>query len=159
GVTIVNKPLFTLNPAVQTAGYWTSALPNGFTNTIEVLASGSVSGILEPGEKVQIPVYYDGMQMPWYFPDTFHFSLQVFNQFNKTAIDWNSMQASLQPPGVSSGAWNAIYGGLTQSIGSTWGDYVTALDSDATYLGKLGENITSVSQLWQFAIMQADGLS
>ena len=31
--------------------------------------------------------------------------------------------------------------------------------NEATYLGKLGENVTDVSQLWQFAIMQADGLS
>ncbi len=159
GSGIVNKPLLTLNPALQVAGYWTSALPTGYSNTIEILASGSVPGVLEPGESVKVPVYYAGMQMPWYFPDTFYFSLQVFNQFNKTAIPWSTLESSLEPAGISTTAWNAIYGGLTSSIGNTWGDYVTALDDDATYLGKLGEQVTSVSDLWQFAIMQADGLS
>ena len=33
------------------------------------------------------------------------------------------------------------------------------LDANATYLGQLGENVTDVSQLWQFAIMQVAGLS
>ena len=159
GVTVINKPLFTLNQALQVSGYWTSALPTGYSNTIEILASGSVPGVLEPGESVKIPVYYAGMQQPWYFPDTFDFSLQVYNQFDKTAIDWNTLESSLQPSGISTAAWNAIYGGLTSSIGSTWGDYVSALDSDATYLGDLGEDVTSVSDLWQFAVMQADGLS
>ena len=33
------------------------------------------------------------------------------------------------------------------------------LDNEAMYLGQLGEDVTDVSQLWNFAVMQADGLS
>ena len=33
------------------------------------------------------------------------------------------------------------------------------LDNEASYLGRLGETVTDVSQLWSFAVMQADGLS
>ena len=33
------------------------------------------------------------------------------------------------------------------------------LDNEATYLGQLGEDVTDVGQLWEFALMQADGLS
>ena len=74
-------------------------------------------------------------------------------------LDWSSLQASLQPPGISSTAWSAIFSGLTTQIGDTWGGYVTMLDDEASYLGQLGEDVTDVSELWAFAVVQADGLT
>ncbi len=159
GVEVINEPLFTLNPALQVSGFWTAGLPTGYSHTVEILASGSVPGVLEPGESVKVPVYYAGMEQPWYFPDTFYFNLQVYGQYDKTAINWSSLESSLQPSGISTAAWNAIYSGLTSEIGNTWADYVQMLDANASYLGQLGEDVTNVSQLWQFAIMQAAGLS
>ena len=63
--TLPDLPLFTLNPALQTSGYWTSAIPEGYSNTVQILACGKVPGVLEPGESVTVPVYYAGMQEPW----------------------------------------------------------------------------------------------
>ncbi|MFI5460129.1 MAG: RHS repeat-associated core domain-containing protein [Isosphaerales bacterium] len=154
-----NKPLFTLNPALVVSGYWTSAIPEGYSNTVQILASGKeVPGWLEPGESVTVPVYYAGMQAPFSFDKVLNFDLRVYTQNDSTPVDWASLQASLQPPGISNQAWSAVFSGLTSQLGSTWGGYVQMLDNDASYLGRLGQTVTDVSQLWSFAVMQADGL-
>ncbi|MFI5457017.1 MAG: RHS repeat-associated core domain-containing protein, partial [Isosphaerales bacterium] len=159
----INIPLMTLNPALQVSGYWTSSVPAGYSTSIEVLASGKVPGMLEPGESVKVPVYYAGMlRSSWDFSppgNKFDFRLQVFPAGDKTESNLSSLKSSLQPSGISSAAWSAIFADMVSQIGPTWGDYITMLDDEASYLGNLGENVTDVSQLWQFAIMQANGLS
>ncbi len=52
-----------------------------------------------------------------------------------------------------------IFANLETNTGSTWGDYVQYLDSQAQYLGTLGEDVTDISHLFGFEIQQADGLS
>ncbi len=161
GQTIVNLPLLTLNPALVVSGYWTSALPAGYSNSVQILATGTeVPGMLEPGESITVPVYYAGMQQPWSFAETsFQFALDYYTQHDTTSLDWNSLQGSLQPPGISTTAWNAISSSLATGVGGTWGGYVTMLDNEVSYLGQLGEDVTDVSELWSFAMMQADGLT
>ena len=161
GEMITNLPLLTMNPALQVSGYWTSSLPVGYSNTAEILASGTeVPGWLEPGESVTVPVYYAGMQQPWSFAETgFDFALQVYTQTDRTTLNWSSLRSSLEPSVISTAAWDAVFPGLTAQLGDTWGGYVQMLDNNAAYLGQLGEDVTDVDQIWQFAIMQADGLS
>ncbi len=161
GQTITNLPLMTLNPARVVSGYWTSALPAGYSNSIQILATGKeVPGMLEPGESITVPVYYAGMQQPWSFAETsFQFALDYYTVHDTTSLDWSSLQESLQPPGISTTAWDAISSSLATQVGGTWGGYVTMLDHEATYLGQLGESVTDVGELWAFAMMQADGLT
>ena len=59
--------LMTLDASLANQGYWTAATPAGFSHQIEILASGATPGVLEPGESVTVPVYYDGWQQPWNF--------------------------------------------------------------------------------------------
>ena len=155
----LDVPLFTLDPALQTSGFWTSAIPQGYSSTVEILASGKVPGMLEPGESVTVPVYYGGMEMPWSSHQTFSFDLRVFqtNDADDT-IDWSSLQSSLQPPNLSATTWGAIYANLTSpsNIGTTVGQYARFLDAQAQSLGQLGEDVSNIGELWQFAILQAD---
>ena len=150
-------PLFTLDPARQTAGFWTSAVPEGFANTIQILGSGKVPGVLEPGESVTLPVYYAGMQYPWDFShDRFYFDLRVFTADDTATADWAGLKTQLRPPGFSADAWDAVYGNLTAQLGSTWGGYVQMLANQAAYLGRLGESTSDVGRLWALAVAQAD---
>ena len=159
GQTIINLPLLTLNPALAVSGYWTSAMPAGYSNSIEILASGKVPGWLEPGESETVPVYYAGMEQPWSFTETsFNFKLLTYTQADTTAVDWASQESSLQLPGTSNAARAGIYNGITSQLGNTFGGYVKMLDQEAGYLGQLGEDVTDVGQLWNFAVMQSDGL-
>jgi len=150
-------PLFTLNKALVVSGYWTSALPQGYSTTVEILASGKVPGVLEPGESVTVPVYYAGMLQPWNLSETqFKFDIRIFNTTDTDSVNWASMQSALRPAGISNFAWSVVYGNLTAQLGNTWGGYVQLLDNEASYLGQLGEDVTDVNQLWGFAVQQAD---
>ena len=152
-----DKPRFTLNPALLVSGLWTTALRQGYSNTIEILASGKTPGVLEPGETEMVPVYYSGMQQPWNFSETnFHFDIRIFTTSDSDAVNWGSLQSSLQPAGLTSAAWSVVYGNLTAQLGSTWGSYVQFLDNEAAYLGQLGENVTDISQLWGLGVQQAN---
>src|SRR5262249_54277897 len=63
----VQKPLFTLDSTKVAAGLFTSSLPSGFSNVLEILGSGQIPGVLLPGESITVPVYYAGLQQPWDF--------------------------------------------------------------------------------------------
>ncbi len=154
-------PLLTLDSSLVVSGFWTSAAPVGYSPSVEILASGNqVPGWIEPGESVTVPVYYAGMQRPWNLAETnFQFKLLSYTQKDQKLNDWSTVESGLQPPGVSTQVWSAIFAGVQSEIGPTIGDYVTALDNEATYLGQLGQNVTNVGQLWSLAVMQVDGLT
>ena len=60
-------PLFTLDAAKIIQGLVTNTIPDGYGNTIQILASGEIPGVLLPGESITVPVYYAGLQQPWDF--------------------------------------------------------------------------------------------
>ena len=153
--------LLTLDPSLQNQGLDTATTPPGYSQTVQILASGATPGVLEPGESETVSVYYAG----WLYvavgssagqPIS---SVGVATAEDATATDWAGIQSSLQSAGISNAAWNAIYPNLTAQLGSTWGGYVQKLDADAQYLAGIGENVTDVSQLFGFEIEQASGYS
>jgi RHS repeat-associated protein len=152
--------LMTLNPALQTSGFWTSATPAGYSQSVQILASGSTPGILQPGESMSVPVYYGGwLTTQWDFSDnTLNFSLTTLKADDTTQLNWASEEASLQPPAVSGTAWQVVYSSLISETGTTSGGFVQLLDNEATYLSQLGENITDVGTLWNFAVSQAKNI-
>ncbi len=48
---------------------------------------------------------------------------------------------------------------IQTQTGTTWGDYVRMLDDNANYLGRLGQRVLDVDQLWSFEVLQAQGLN
>jgi RHS repeat-associated protein len=231
--------LMTLDPALQGEGLWTNNTPAGYSQSIEILASGATPGVLQPGESERIPVYYAGwLTSQWDFSaPTLNFSLKVVQPTDQSAMNWNGVtyvtgtqsseyllytlvetstsgfsaavpwvngvpptqsqivaelengtvpieypqgygppsgSATLgisctiattdneqgiaqQPPAsIPAAAWSVISSNLQSTFGSTLGGYVQALDSEANYLGQLGENVTDVQSLWGFAVQQAD---
>jgi RHS repeat-associated protein len=152
--------LFTLDPSLVGTGLWTSATPAGFSQAIQILGSGATPGVLQPGETERIPVYYAGwLTGQWDFThSTLNFTLSVIKADSTTAVNWASLQNSLQPAGLSASAWNVMYQGLLPQLGTTSGGYVQMLDNNASYLGRLGENITDVAKLWQFSLEQSESI-
>ena len=153
--------LLTLDPSKIDSGFWTSATPDGFAQSVQFLASGSVPGVIQPGETESVPVYYAGwLQNLWDFSrPPIDFSLGVLDDTNTQAIDWSSLQGSLRPASISQSAWNGLFPNLSAQLGSTWGSYVQQLDNDAQYLAGVGENVTDIGQLFNFEVQQANGYS
>jgi RHS repeat-associated protein len=159
--TTDQKALLTLDPSIATEGLWTSTVPAGFSNEIQILASGANAGVLEPGESIQVPIYWAGWQQPWDIPayPSFDPEVGINDATDTTPIPWPTLQASFQPPNLSSAAWNAVFPYLQAQVGNTWGAFVRRIDNDALYLGHLGENVNDLSQLWSFEVQQAVGFS
>ena len=150
--------MLTLDPSLQTSGPYTSGTPAGYAQSVEILASGATPGVLEPGESIQVPVYYAGwLSGQWDSSNpAVTFSLTTLNADNTTSVDWSSVLASAQPQGVNAAAWSTISSNLQTQLGTSAGGYVQLLDNEASYLGTLGENVTDVQSLFGFALQQAD---
>ena len=155
--TTTSKALLTLDSTLVTSGFWTSAIPAGFSNVVEILASGGTPGVLQPGESETIPVYYGGWQQPWdmaYPP--FSYQLITITADDTTPLN---LTGSLPALNVDANALTALYGRVNSQIGSTLGGFVTRMDDEASYLGRLGQTVTDVGKLLAFEFEQADALS
>ncbi len=152
--------LLTLDRQRVTQGLWTTAIPEGFGNQVQILASGATPGMLLPGETMRVPVYYVGWQRPWdYSYSPIHFSVSVLDGSEPTPVDWNALREELQPDWLEDEAWQPIWANYVDQVGDTWGDYVTMLAENATYLASLGVVSVDVGQLFNFELRQADGLN
>ncbi|MDB5389702.1 MAG: repeat protein, partial [Planctomycetaceae bacterium] len=155
-----DKPLLTLDKSKLIENLWTSAIPEGFSNSIQIYASGATPGLLQPGESVSVPVYYSGLLRPWDYSDNaVEMEVRVHDAGSTETIDWPSLKQALQPSWIPADAWNGVFANLTAQIGTTWGDYVNMLSDNANYLGRLGQNITNASDLYSFELQQALGLN
>jgi RHS repeat-associated protein len=158
GLHASNHALMTLDQTLVVGGFDTATPPDGYGDTVQILAAGATPGLLQPGESVRVPVYWAGEQQPWDF-SVVQFSLTVSTPDQTDPIDWNALQASLQPPHMSAQVWAAVFANFHSQIGSNWGDYVRMLDDNSAYLARLGESVTDVRQLFNFELQQADGLT
>lgn len=150
----------TLQQVGLVEGFWTSADPAGFSQSVQILASGDTPGMLQPGESVRVPVHYAGWQQPWDFSyPPINWNLGVLRADDTNRVDWAALKASMKPATINVEAWEVIWAGFTNQVGATWGDYVRMLDDNAAYLGRLGQRVVDVGQLLAFEFLQADGLS
>ena len=152
--------LLTLDKSRVAQGFWTTAIPEGFANTVQILASGKVPGTLLPGESGCVPVYWAGWQLPWDFSyPPIDFQLITMRITDKTPMEWAKFKPQLRPDTISVEAWDAVFANLTNQVGQTWGDYVAMLDENAANLSRLGQRVTEVEQLWTFQVQQAIGFN
>ncbi|MCB1764279.1 MAG: hypothetical protein KDI27_14230, partial [Gammaproteobacteria bacterium] len=153
-------PLTGALQAPQARGFWTSAMPEGYANTVQFLASGKVPGLLQPGEKGRFPVYWAGWQQPWNFSyPPINFTLGVVEDSNAGAIDWAELKDAMKPNSIGSDTWNALWRAFTAETGSTWGGYVAMLQENAIYLGRQGLHVNDIGDLLAFEFAQADGMN
>src|SRR5206468_11288682 len=91
--TTDQKALLTLAPSLVKEGLWSSTtVPAGFSNTIQILATGGTPGLLQPGESIQVPIYYAGWQVPWDIPayPNFRPEVGIADFTDTTPIPWST---------------------------------------------------------------------
>ena len=155
-----DRPLLTLDASRVVEGFWTSALPDGYGNAVQILGSGATPGVLQPGETMRVPVYYAGLQQPWDMSDTgIELRIRAIAADDATVIDWDALKPTLKPADMSADAWNRVFSNVVAQTGPTWGDYVKMLDDNASYLGRLGKSVVDIANLWQFEVRQANDFS
>jgi RHS repeat-associated protein len=148
-----------------TAQFISSEPPPGFSTTIQVLASGKTPGVLNPGERIQIPVYYTGWRRPLDLTlNDINFTLQSLESDNTSLIDWTPQKSEMRPPLVPQAAWDIAFENLMNQMGavagiSSTGQYVEFLSRMANYLGRQGIEVRDSNELWGFAMQQAVGFN
>ncbi len=149
----------TLDPSLMNVGNNANTTPPGYSQSIEILASGCTPGTLGPGESGSVAVYYGGwLSSQWNTANpSVAFSVSALFANDSTIVDWSTL-GSAQPPTIPSAAWSWLCSNLETQLGSTWGSYVQALDSDAAYLGQFSENVADVNTLWALEVQRANGL-
>src|ERR1041385_1801962 len=102
-----DRPLLTLDSSRLTQGFWTSALPDGFASTVQLLASGETPGVLNPGERREVPIYYAGLQQPWDFSDNqVEMEIRIFYATNTEALNWANIRTNQRPFWISEQGWD-----------------------------------------------------
>jgi YD repeat-containing protein len=157
GPTPAIRPVITLDSSRIVQNFWSSVPPPGTGNKVYILGSGAQAGVLNPGERIRVPVYYLGLQQPWDFTqNSVTMGIRFWTADNTNSIDWSTREASFRPPTLDSNTWDIIYQNITANLTNN-GAYVRMLDNAAQYLSRLGERVTDVGRLWNFAVQQAMG--
>ncbi|MFH0728892.1 MAG: RHS repeat-associated core domain-containing protein [Pseudomonadota bacterium] len=152
--------IMTLDATRLSSGFWTSAMPEGFSNSVQFIASGETPGILQPGESGRVPVYYAGWQQPWDFSyPPFQWNVGVLDADNTTPVSWSEIKDGMRPSYVRSDAWDVVWNNFIALAGDTWGEYVSLLSKNALYLNRLGRRVDDIAPLLSLAFREADGLS
>ena len=153
-----DRPRLTLDQSIVPRGVWADAVPDGFGESVRIYAQGSVPGLLLPGERISVPVYYAGLERPVDTSDTeMEFELLVRDADDTSPIDWTDYAATSRPDDIPSDAWAAVVANLTAQIGTTWGDYIRMLSETSAYLSQLGREVNDVDALFGYEFEQANG--
>jgi hypothetical protein len=87
------------------------------------------AGVLPPGATFRFPVYFTvGLSGP------FEFGLDLAGASDNQAIDWDAIVPKISADVTGAANWPAVFAQLQQMLGSTWGQYISVLDHDATVL-------------------------
>lgn len=128
--------LFITSPTNTPNGFTPDDLANGRALSFLGVSMEGDPGVLRPGERYQVELYF--MIPTWAAntettsPDSFVFELTVFDGENTEAINWhvvNQWIASTQKESLPHFA--EVFTRLRQRIGSTWGDFVRMVARNA----------------------------
>ncbi|MDX1928507.1 MAG: RHS repeat-associated core domain-containing protein [Pirellulaceae bacterium] len=155
-----DKPRLSLDTSNLASSFWTSARPDGVSSIVQIYASGLTSGLLQPGERIQVPITYLGLTQPFDFSDTqVEMEVLVTSAEESAPINWSAFDSFLKPSWMSPEVWAIVFQTLQSRVGSTWGDYVRMLSDNASYLSRLGQRLSNASQLLNYELSQAIGYS
>src|ERR1017187_9973590 len=124
----ISDTFLTLNSALAGQAFWTPSEQPGFSHTIQFLASGTVPGVLQPGQTYRIPIYYCGWKQdtsrygtglygwdPSRAPVIF--SMSTFTSFDTSLIDWAALGQQIRPADIDDATWASELAKLQGQIG------------------------------------------
>ena len=127
-----------------------SALPSGYVSTAAIFAQGKVPGQLEPGASGSVTIDLVGLLQPWNTSgnNNLLWEINYFDENSEEPLDWRELL-----PGNSDG----FYLAMENEVGSTWGDYVKMLQTNALTLQGVGADSGNATDLLQLTIQTVSG--
>ena len=147
GIMGVNKSM-DQNHKAYNGSY--SALPTGYVSTAAIYAQGKVPGQLEPGASGSVTIDLVGLLQPWNVNgnNNLLWEINYFDENSEEPLDWRELM-----PGNS----EAFYRAMEQVVGTTWGDYVMMLQTNAMTLQSVGADAGNASDLLQLTVQTVSG--
>ena len=112
-------------------------------------------GLLPPGATCEIPLYF------YVDPSRAGHSEMSYNLFvlkaDSILIDWTELEARLRPTDLAADLWAAVWSNFKSSVGSTWADYLRALDTQAHLLALANQPSYDTGNLLAALFSQAIG--
>lgn len=151
GTNDAPAPLLTLRSPSQTLmGLDPNQAPSAMSLEVLGVSQTGPAGVLRPGASFQVPIYYRPTTV-----GSFSFNVQVNDSADINPLDGRVILA-LVPASVQNAAnWPAVYAQLQQQLGNTWGQYIAALDRDATLLPASLGSAADPSDLLQIDVARA----
>ena len=162
-------PILSLDLTRTLEDFNSSVVPPGISDRIMALGNGAVPGVLNPGERMRLPINYLGDRTPFETTDT-ALELQVkcagvaggegedcgCSSTAEGAIDWGSLKDALKPATVTAAVWDRVYSDITDPL-DTVEDYAAMLIANAQYLGRAGVRVFDIDDLWNMEVREALG--
>ena len=128
---------------------------NGVAFTVfELLGvSGGLAGVLSPGEKGTIQVFFEPINSATNALS--HFEVLALSDSN-TPLTFAALKADMKPAQVDADAWDAVFANFQTATGGTIAGYHSMLVDNANYLGQFGPVSPEVTKLVAFELQQAD---
>ncbi len=145
-------PLFVIS---ATSSVLLSLSPEGAYTAEPVQALGvnfdQPAGTLSPGATYRIPIYF----IP-NLAGQIEFILSEMAA-DATPINWNAIEPEVRPPDIPDELWDVIWANFITRVGTTWADYLSVLDAQATYLAQYSSLTYDVSELFSAILGRASG--
>ena len=149
--------ILTLDSSRLVQGFWTAAMPEGFANSVQFLASGDNS---RPAPTRRIRPRAGLLRrlaaaVGFQLPANLLQPRRPRRRTTRTSSTGRRSRTTCAPAASPPKHGNRSSGNLAAQTGATWGDYVRMLNDNARYLAELGETVTDIRDLLSFEVMQA----
>ena len=127
-----------------------SALPSGYVSTAAIYAQGKVPGQLEPGAAGSVTIDLVGLLQPWNTSgnNNLLWEINYFDENTEEVLNWRELM-----PGNS----DEFYPAMENMVGTTWGDYVKMLQTNAMTLQSVGADASNATDLLQLTVQTVSG--
>ncbi|MDH6084190.1 CARDB domain-containing protein, partial [Umezakia ovalisporum] len=105
------------------------------------ISDEGLQNVLRPGELNSLPIYFNSNT------DPIEFRVRTYSADNSTPLDWNSLEASIRPEGLSNAQWDGFLRNIVPRV-QTYGDYVKMINDMSGQLSGEGEPIYDVRELF-----------
>ena len=127
-----------------------NVLPTDYVSTATIYAQGKVPGQLEAGASGSVNIDLIGLLQPWNISgnNNLLWEINYFDEYSTEALDWQEFM-----PGNS----DEFYLAMENAVGTTWGDYVKMLQTNAQTLLSVGADASDANDLLQLTIQSVSG--
>lgn len=136
------------SPTDTPMGFDRDDLGSGANLTFLGISPEGSPGVLRPGARVVVPVFFEipapGTGAPTTSPDSFEFNLSYLDGGDERATEWDIVRSWISPTFTEQPNFSEVFAAVQERIGPTWADLVRTL---ARNISLLAEHRTSPRDL------------